>query len=148
MPRSDGLYLLKDVEKYAKTFLKQQSTGKRVNERWDELQRKKLEKELQNLDLDYERKRFNHEKDLGKFIPREQMEIELASRAGILDAGLKHWIQSRAADWIRSVDGDTKKVGDMINMMNRDLDEHINTYAVDRQYDIVIDGAEEEIEQC
>ena len=143
LPQSDGTYLQKDIDKYAKNWLKQQSTGKRVSTKTDEMQRQKLEWELKNLELDSERKKFQHEKEQGKFIPKEQMEIELAARAGILDAGLKHWIQSRAADWIRTVNGDTKKVGDMINMMNRDLDEHINSYASTKEYEVIIDGEEE-----
>jgi hypothetical protein len=142
LPQADGTYLQKDVDKYAKTYLKQKSTGKRFSERVDELQRKKLEQELKNLELEHQRKAFAHAKDEGKYIPREQMDIELAARAGILDAGLKHWIQSRAAEWIRTVAGDTKKVGDLINLMNRDLDEHINNYASTREYQIIIDGSE------
>lgn len=147
-PQKDGTYREKDIDKYAKTWLKQQSTGKKVSEQLDELQRKIRVQELQNQELEYERKKFLHERDLGKFIPREQLELELAARAGVLDAGLKHWIQSRAADWIRAANGDTKKVGDMINMMSGDLDEYINSYASTKEYQVIIDGKEEaEIEE-
>lgn len=143
LPKNDGSYQLKDVEKYARTWLKQASTGKRVAEKTDELQRKKLERELANLDLKFERESFAHARDLGQYVPKEQMEIELAGRAGILDAGLKHWIQSRAADWIRAVDGDMKKVGELINIMSREADEHINTYATPKDYEIIIEADEE-----
>jgi hypothetical protein len=142
LPQADGTYQRTDIDKYSRTWLKQKSTGKRISERIDELQRKKLEKELRNLDLEYERRKFAHEKDLGQFIPRDQMEVELAGRAGILDAGLKHWIQSRTADWVRTVSGDTKKVGELINLMIRDLDEHINSYASNREYQVIIDAPE------
>jgi hypothetical protein len=142
LPQADGSFLQKDIDKYSKTFLKQKSTGKRISEKVDELQRKKLERELQNLDLEYERKKFGFEKDQEKYIPKAMM--EMAARAGILDAGLKHWIQSRAADWIRTAGGDTKKVGELINLMNRDLDEHINSYAASTEYQVIIDAQEEE----
>ncbi len=143
LPQADGTYPQRDVDKYAKTWLKQKSTGKRFSEKMDELQRKKLEQELKNLELEHQRKAFAYAKDEEKYILREQMDIELAARAGILDAGLKHWIQSRAADWIRTVSGDTKKVGELINLMNRDLDEHINSYASTREYQVIIDADEE-----
>lgn len=142
-PQRDGSYARKDVDKYARTWLKQKSTGKRISDRTDELQRKKLEVELRNLDLDNKRKERLDAKETGNLVPREQMEIELATRAGILDAGLKHWIQSRAAEWCRLVAGDMKKVGELINLMSRDLDEHINTYASASEYQVVIDAAEE-----
>jgi hypothetical protein len=143
LPQADGTFLQKDIDRYAKAWLRQKSTGKRISEKVDELQRKKLEKELQSLDLEYERKKFGFEKDQEKYIPKGQMEIELAARAGILDAGLKHWIQSRAADWIRTAGGDMKKVGELINLMNRDLDEHINSYAASTEYLVIIDAEEE-----
>lgn len=143
VPREDGKFLQKDVDKYARTFLKRKSTGKKANDQLDELQRKKLEIELKNLELDQARKKFQHEKDLDKHIPREQLDIELAARAGILDAGLKHWVQSRAAEWIRTVAGDPKKVGELINLMNKDLDEHINNYASTKEFQVIIDLKEE-----
>ena len=79
------------------------------------------------------------EKERGLYIRREEMEIELAGRAGILVAGLKHWVQSRAADWIAAVAGDMKRTGELINLMTRDVDEHINHYAASREYEVVIE---------
>ena len=142
LPRRDGSYYIRDVEKYARTFLKQQATGKRIQERVDELQRKKLEKELQNLELEISRKTFALERDQEKYIPKELMDIELAGRAGILEAGLKHWIQSHAADWIRMSEGNTKKAGELIQFMNHGIDEHINEYASVREYRVIIDDDE------
>jgi hypothetical protein len=143
VPRDDGTYRLNDIDRYARAWLREQSTGKRRAERIDELQRKKLEQELQNLEIENKRKIFNFEKDQGKYVPKEMMEIELATRAGILDAGLKHWIQSHTAEWIRAVNGDMKKIGELINIFNRTLDEHINTYASAREYQVIINAEEE-----
>jgi len=148
LPRSDGAYQLKDVEKYARTWLKQAATGKKMSEQADELQSRKLKQELANLELKYEREAFAHAREQGQYVPREQMEIELAGRAGVLDAGLKHWVQSRAAEWIRTAGGDTKKVGELINLMNRDLDEHINNYAASTEYQVIIDAEEEAAEEA
>jgi hypothetical protein len=139
LPDAAGRYPKKAVEKYAKTFLKQLATGKRVTEAQDELQRRKLEKEIARLELGIERDQFALDKDRGLFIPRDQMEIELATRAGVLVAGLKHWVQSKAADWITSVGGDTKRTGELINTMTRDVDEHINLYASSKEYEVMIE---------
>ncbi len=144
IPNTSGKYTLRAVEKYAKTFLKQTSTGKRVQENTDYLQRQKLEQELENLKLKNKRDQFNYEKDRALYVPKEQMEIELASRAGILLAGLKHWITSSAADWIDLVGGDSKKVGELINKMGADLDDHVNIYAGSGEYEVVIEGNEHE----
>lgn len=140
LPGDKGKYDQKKVDKYAKNWLKQQSTGKRLSEKSDELQRKKLEQDIQLQAVKIERENFNYKKEQGLFIPKDQMEIELATRAGILVAGLKHWVQSKAADWIAAVSGDTKKTGELINLMNRDVDEHINNYASSKEYEVVIDS--------
>lgn len=142
LPDSDGKYTLRAVEKYAKTFLKQSATGKRVQENTDDLQRQKLEQELKNLKLKNEKDQFSYDKERGKYIPRERMEIEFAMRAGILDAGLKHWIQSKAAEWIRMVGGDTQHTGALANAMTKDLNEHINEYASPIEFEVVIEAAE------
>jgi len=143
LPKENGKYRQKDIDRYARSFLREAETGQKIKALEDQLQRKKLEQELKNLELEHERKKFQHDKELGKYIEREKMEIELAARAGILEAGLKHWVQSRAADWIRAVGGDVRKAGELINVMIRDLDEHINNYAQAKEYELVIDGEEE-----
>lgn len=140
LPQNDGTFLQKDIDRYAKAELKEKATGMRVQTKIDELHRKKAELEAQNLEVDLKRKQLQYERDMEKYIPKEQVEIELAARAGILDAGLKHWVQSRAADWIRAVDGNTKKIGELINLMNRELDEHVNSYAAAREYEIIIEA--------
>jgi len=140
--RPTGAYHLADVEKYARTFLKQQATGKRVQERIEDLQRKLLEKEDKLKDLKIDRETFARDKEKGEYIPKKLMDIEIAGRAGILEAVLKHWIQSHAADWIRLTEGNTKKVGELIQFMNHGIDEHTNEYASVREYRVIFDDDE------
>lgn len=139
----DGLFRRGDIDRYARTWLKQKATGKRVNEATEELQRKKLEKELERLDIDIKQRRQDYDRDAGRLIPREQMEVELAGRAAILDAGLKHWINTNAMEWIRLADGDVKKVGELIFALTRSIDEHLNAYAQPQDFKIVIEDEEE-----
>lgn len=89
LPETSGTYKQRAVDKYAKAFLKVIATGKRLRETSDNLQRQKLEEELKNLRLKNERDKFNYEKDRGLYVPKDQMDLELAMHAGILIAGLK-----------------------------------------------------------
>lgn len=143
----DGAYLHKDVDRYARTWLKKESTGKRERDGIDELQRKKAERELKRLDLEIQQRELVYAKELGKLVPREQIEVEMAGRAAVLDAGLRHWVHANAAEWVRTVAGDSKKVGDLILLMGRSLDEHINNYAAPRDYRIVIEDEPEPAEE-
>ena len=146
-PEASGTYKQRAVDKYAKTFLKLAATGKRLRETSDNLQRQKLDEELKNLRLKNDREKFNYEKDRGLYVPKDQMEVELATRAGILIAGLKHWVQTRAADWIAAMTGDSKRVGELINMMSIDLDGHINQYASNKEYEVIIEAETEQASQ-
>jgi hypothetical protein len=147
-PRADGAYSLKDVEKYARTWLKQQSTGKKVQEKIEDLQRRKLEADLKNADLSYDRSKFAHEIALGKYLPKEQVILELTGRAAGLIAGSMHTIQSHAAEWIRLVHGDMKYVSDLINNMNDAWAEHYNDFARSPDYQIEIEAEEEVEPEC
>lgn len=142
-PRRDGSFALRDVDKFARTWLKQKSTGKKVAEKAEEQQAKKLALEISILEQNDKKLKFFNDREAGLYIPKEFMEIELAGRAGILDAGLKHMVQSRIAEWIRAVNGEMKKLTDLLNLVNSDIDEHINSYASALSYQVVIDQEEE-----
>lgn len=146
-PQEDGCFRKKDVDRYATTWLKEIATGKRVDQKISTLQRQKLELELQNLRFENLRKARLNEKETGALVPRSQMELEMAARAGILDAGLKHLVQANAAEWIRIAGGDTNKVGELINHVSRQLDQLLNDYASTREYEVIFDAAEEEAEE-
>lgn len=139
----EGAFRRQDIDRYAKTWLKKSATGKRQRDGIDELQRKKAEGEVKRINLEIKQRELAYEKDLGRMVPREQIEVEMAGRAAVLDAGLRHWVHANAAEWVRTVSGDSKKVGDLILLMGRSLDEHINNYAAPRDYRIIIEDEPE-----
>lgn len=139
LPVADGTYRQKDVDKYARTWLKLKSTGKKKQDKLDELQRQKLELEQKKLQIETDRAQLKFEIEKGKYIEKERMFLEMAARAGILDAGLNHWIHTGAAEWIRLVDGDLKKISDLIATMNTGKDELLNHYARMREFQVIFD---------
>ncbi len=145
IPQPDGTFRIKDVEKYARTFLKQKSTGKLLNEKLDELQRKKEELEVETLEIRKKRETLALGKEENRFIPREQLELDISSRSGHLKSVLNYWIQSCAAEWVQTVEGDTRRVGELINLMLKDLQKHINSFFATREEkETIYDGPEEE----
>lgn len=140
VPEPGGAYSVKAVNKYARTFLKRQSTGKRVSEEVDGLQRQKLEKEMKLLDLDIQRKERMEAKESGSLVPAGEVEIALATWAGIVDAGLTHWIKSQAASWVRLVGGDMARVGELVTQMTREKDDHISSYT-SAEFAVILEGA-------
>jgi hypothetical protein len=142
LPAAGGEFRQRDIDKYARAWLKRLDTGQKVSDRIDDLQRRKLERELKTLDLEFERKKFAHDRDLGLYVSKERVEVEWAGRVGILEAGLKQWIRSCVGSWIRLAGGDLNKTGELVNEMMRDLDEQLNSYAVAKEYDLEVEPAE------
>jgi hypothetical protein len=143
-PESDGSFRKKDVDRYAKTFLKLLATGKTLNKQLDELQRRKLDLERENLELAIKRKTLAYHKEQGLYIPRDKMEMELAGRAAMLESTIKHSFQAHAGDYIHEVDGDIKKAANLINLMTLHLNESINRYATMKEFEFILDLSDEE----
>lgn len=139
IPVREGMFLRADVDRYAKAWLKRKETGKRVQEETEDLHRQKLEKELKRLDIEINQRQLIYDRESGRLMSREKMEIELAGRAIVLESGLKHLIHTSAMEWIRLVDGDAGKEGELIHHVTLALDEHLNRYSQPIDYRIVID---------
>jgi len=146
MPAAGGAFRQREVDKYARAWLKRLDTGRKISDRLDDLQRRKLERELKTLDLDFERKKFAHDRDLGLYVSKERVEVEWAGRVGILEAGLKQWLRSGVAGWIRAAGGDLNRSGELVNEMMRDLDEQLNNYAAAKEYELEIEPAEADVD--
>jgi len=136
--RGDGMYHLKDVAKYARTFLKRKDTGKRLQDELDDLQRKKTLLEVEKLEISNARDRHKREVEEGSYIPRDQFEIELASRAAVLDAGIAHLFQSGAGSWINLVGGDQRKLPELINVLITAKNGLMNQYSRTREFTVEI----------
>ena len=138
--RTDGMYHLKDVAKYARTFLKRKDTGKRLQDEQDDLQRKKTRLEVEKLETEVARAKHKQEVEQGAYIPRDQLEIELASRAAVLDAGLSHFFQSEAGSWINLVGGDRRKLPELVSVLMATKDGFMNQYARAKEFTVEIMG--------
>jgi len=138
LPREDGLFHLKDVKKYAKTFLKRRETGQTLRTEQDELQRRKAKLEVDKLEEDLARMQRKREIEEGLYIPTEQLELEMAARAGVLDAGLAHFFQSEAGGWINLVGGDQRKLPELIGALIDAKDRFMNQYARAKEFVVEI----------
>ena len=138
LPREDGLFYLKDVKKYARTFLKRADTGMRLQDEQDELQRRKTRLEVEKLEEEVARAKHKRAVEEGAYIPRDQLEIELASRAAVLDAGISHFFQSEAGAWIQLVGGDQRKLPELISILMTAKDDLMNQYARAKEFVVEI----------
>jgi len=95
-----------------------------------------LEKILQQVsDL-----KFKQEVAQGKYILRSEFEMEMAGRAGALDAGLRHRFMSECRDLTDAVKGDPSLVPVLQEMLGRMLDEALNEYASLDNFQVIIEN--------
>ena len=140
-PSKTGKYEIKAVAIYAKTHLVDKITGEKVDDA--ELQRRKLEADTKRSETAAARAEYDFGIIQGKYIPREDVELELAGRAVVLDSALKYMVQSRAHEWVRLVGGDPANPPDLIEAMGNDLDQTLNEFARSDNFQVVIKADEQ-----
>jgi len=131
-PQKDGLFHLKDVEKYAVTFLHRTdgSSGSEVDQYQVEKARAALDiskEQLENL-------RLKNKVAQGLYVPKDAFERELAQRAIIFKADLETFCRAKAPDVVAVVGGDKDRIPDLIEYLLSESAGWINRYAADREF--------------
>ena len=141
---ADRTYQAKDLESYARRMnLVQPDLSGPNPKKVEELHEVKLKKEIEKLEWENKKRELEFEKEQAKYIPRADLELELASRAAVLDSGLRSMIKSHARTWIDLVGGDRSLASTMTADMFTRLDHQFNIYARMDKF-IVIFGDENE----
>lgn len=104
----------------------------------EEMGREKISEELKHLRLKNEKLQFDFDKDRGRYLPRDEFELELAGRAAVLDSGLKHRFSSRAAQWIATVAGNQEKRAELVALLHGALDEALTDFATTDTFQVMI----------
>jgi hypothetical protein len=134
-PDVKGVYSLKKINRYASLHLERQQTRQKIDE--DDLQRKKVMAEVARIT---EQAKLAHIKRLaeeGRYVLREDVELELAGKAAVLETGLKAMIHARAGEFVTLVEGNEKKTGALIATLMDELNHAINEFASTREYQVI-----------
>ena len=135
-PRADGTFPLSVVLEYARQHLQRKDGG--ATDETASLQEQKLVGEIRRISSDAELRELKLKERLGELISREQVEVELASRAMDLKTHLDASARSSAGRIIKLVAGDPQKAPDLISFML-----NVNRKVMDN-YSRPIQGGEEE----
>ncbi len=82
--------------------------------------------------------RFEHEREMGLFLPIADVRAELSMKLGAVDAGVKNTIAVNLVDWIEQVGGDGKKAGDLQEVIFAELDALMNEFCNFDELQIVL----------
>jgi hypothetical protein len=143
--KKQGAFSVQAVNLYARSFLIRKDSGQTAaEEERVPLQQQKLSQEIKKLEIQNQREEFKFDVEKGKYLPKDDFELELAARASVFEAGFRYFFQSMSAEIITLVEGNMKKVPELIAMLNERLDEQLNEYASTKEYQVMILGAKED----
>lgn len=134
---ADGTYSGKSVLKYARSFLMLQATKEKIDD--EALLRKKTMAEIRRIDEQAKLARIKRMAEEGRYILRDQFELELAARAAALESELLFMVQSRVGNWIRIVSGDFKRTQELITDVSDAVNDALNRFAGDREFHVLFE---------
>ena len=124
----DMSFKQRDVDTYA-TFLPLVSMPEAKTDGVIDLAEEKLKEEVGKLREQRQSMAFDREIKAGKYIRREEVALELASRAGALSLSLRSVFRLNVADYIRMVGGDVSKAEQLASEFENNLDMALNEYS-------------------
>ncbi len=124
----DGTFKQRDVDRYLAS-LPMAGTTDSVAEKARERQRRKEEEEIRRIKAVADKEEFDLAVKKGRYIPKEQVHLELAARAVTLSAGIKTAFEAHTLDFVATVDGNPKKGASLVELLENILDEALNEYS-------------------
>ena len=139
----DGTFKQRDVDRYMAS-LPMAGTPDIVAEKAADRQRRKEEADIRKAEAAAEREEFDLAVKKGKFVPREQVHLELAARAGTLASGLKTTFEAQHLDLVALVDGNPKKGAALMERLEAMLDEALNEYSREMEFEVTFEAEQTE----
>ncbi len=141
-----GVFTFRLVKKFART-IPRSATGKSDAEGRLDISYQKQEEEVAKLRINNEREKFKFDLERGKYVDRNQLDLELAARLVVLETGLRRLAADKAPAYIHIASGDQARAEELAHAMTADFAGLLNSYATTRTFHVLIlpdqDGVEE-----
>lgn len=131
----DGRVQETEVRAYASTL---ERIGGDIGDLTD-IHARKASKEIERLEEQIAKLRFEREKEEGRYIPRKDFEAELAARAVVFEAGFRHLFNAKAREWIAMVSGRIEKSAELLRDLNMSLDEQLTKFSSVRTFQVMFE---------
>lgn len=131
----DGTFKQRDVDRYMAS-LPMAGTPDIVAEKAADRQRRKEEADIRKAEADAEARTFDLAVKKGRYVLKDQVHLELAARAGTLSSGLKTAFEAQGLDIVSLVEGNPKKCTTLIERLESILDEALNEYSREMEFEV------------
>lgn len=133
--QTDESFKVRDLDRYAAS-LPTRGTVDSVAVKAADRQRRKEEAEIRRTEASAKRQEFLLDVDMGKYILKDQVYLELAARAVTLSAGIRTAFESAALDILAAVDGNPKKALVLTEQLEKILDDALNDYSREMEFEV------------
>ncbi len=112
----------------------------------DMLAEEKLRAEVAKLRAQAERERLKAEREAGRLIEREDLYLELAARAVVINTGFRQMVAVTMADVIAAVHGDPLRQQEAEDILVRAWDDMISEYARRDRFEVLFERDDDGME--
>ena len=139
-PQPDGSFLVKDVDRYAGTFLKLKdgSGGLKLRQAAPAIADDKAAAEARKVSAQAEHWEIKTKILRGEYVERSVLEAALARRAAIFKSDIENFIRANSAEFIKLVSGDDLKAPDAIEFWLEASEKWLARYAEDVKHELPI----------
>ena len=113
------------VDEYAKTYIAERKSRPRKSDTYDE----KTQAEIKKIQAQAENWALRTRILNGEYIERVKYELDLAARLVVFRSDMMNFHRAKALDMVRMVDGDDKKIPDLVDFMTDNLELWLDRYA-------------------
>jgi hypothetical protein len=137
-PQADGSFLVKDVDRYAATFLKRRdgSGGLRAAQTAPAISDERAAAEARKVSAQAEHWEIKTKILRGEYVERSAFESALARRAAIFKSDIENFIRASSAEMIKLVSGDDLKAPDLIEYCMEASERWLGRYSEDAQHEL------------
>ncbi len=134
-----GFYPLKKVLRYARDHVRLAATGEKETTRIGRLAEKKAEVDFEQSQIKLEKEKLDLASRQGKYVKREDVELDLVGRAVAFAAGLRHQVQVSTPDWIDLVKGDQGMASELVAAMTESFEQRLSDFSRPMEFDVILE---------
>lgn len=128
-------FTIKAVNRYAQDYLHLVATLNKAKH--EDIANKKRNLEIEKLEQDIKTDKLSYDIKAGKYMPLDEIVLQLAGRAAIFESGMKNKVRSEIGQMIKMVEGNPAKTAELLDFIYNDvIDSALNEYARPMTFEI------------
>lgn len=136
---ADGSVLEAEIRAYAATYLDQ--LGPKIDD-LSNIAADKADLERQKLKEQIEKLRFSRERDMGRYVLKEEVDLKMVGVLTVLDINFRQLVDLIMVDFCRLMNGDIRKINQAKDFFEQKMDDMLNKLAHTDSFTLIFEESE------